>query len=295
MPAESDTEKISFILAHSVGESHSFHKVSRVFMDELRWRFADQPNVQYHPGGDLGGWVSIFEQVKIGTVQMAITWQASEFDRRLDLSVLGYLVDNSEDGTGILHAGGLMSGVCEKILADLDIQLIAILPDGFYGVVVRKGLNRVPTDFPDDGRGFKLRVPPMRIAFGRFAALGFSAAPMPMAELYMALQLGTVDGAAFQDPVSAWDMRDAIQHYVVTRDTFGTAFWIANRRSWHGVSTRERESMTEEAKIATAIACNETEDITNMHLSKLRDYGIDVVELSPHETEQAVALVQKRE
>ncbi|WP_028301389.1 TRAP transporter large permease subunit [Oceanospirillum beijerinckii] len=64
------------------------------------------------------------------------------------------------------------------------------LSTGFGSVAIRKGVGEVPTNFPEDAKGIKMRVPPVPIGIERFKNWGFTAVPMPFAELYTALQLG---------------------------------------------------------------------------------------------------------
>ena len=85
----------SFIFAHAMNVDHVFHAISERYIADL----ADQSGIEieYHPGGDLGDWTSLFEQAMQGVVPMTLTWASSEFDSRLDLIYLGYIVSNWED------------------------------------------------------------------------------------------------------------------------------------------------------------------------------------------------------
>lgn len=47
-----------FTLAHALPTEHIFHPTSEKFMEAL----GEGYEVEYHPGGDLGDWTSLFEQ-----------------------------------------------------------------------------------------------------------------------------------------------------------------------------------------------------------------------------------------
>ena len=81
-----------FIFAHAMNTDHVFHTISERFMAELG--DGSGISIAYHPGGDLGDWVSLFEQCMYGVVPMTLTWASSDFDQRLDLVYLGYIVSN---------------------------------------------------------------------------------------------------------------------------------------------------------------------------------------------------------
>ena len=88
-PANADEK---FILAHAMNTDHVFHAISERFMAELG--DGSGVTIAYHPGGDLGDWTSLFEQSMQGVVPMTLTWASSDFDKRLDLIYLGYIVSN---------------------------------------------------------------------------------------------------------------------------------------------------------------------------------------------------------
>lgn len=284
-----------FILAHAVPEDHFVHKVSVAFIDKLKETSGNQLEVEYHPGGDLGDWVVQFEQVMLGSIPMSITWGASEFDKRLDLWALGYVVDSWDTARITFAPDGPMKPVFDEIFTDLKMKLIAAVPVGFYGMAFRKGESRLPTNFPDDCRGLKLRVPNMPIAVKRFEALGCSPIPMPWAELYTALQLGTVDGRTFGTPHEFWLHRDVLQSVIYTRDSFEIAFWLANLDWWNGLSTDEQRAINEAAQHAVSLAWSLAEQESAEMLKKVEDYGVKVVELTPEQLEQVKTTVYETE
>lgn len=69
MPANA-AEK--FIFAHAMNTDHVFHALSERFIAEVGEDAG--VSIAYHPGGDLGDWVSLFEQSMQGVVPMTLTW-----------------------------------------------------------------------------------------------------------------------------------------------------------------------------------------------------------------------------
>ena len=162
-----------FILANVMDAQNIQNVASRAFIAKLKELDTDI-EVEHHPGGDLGDWVGLFEQVMQGGIQMTQTWNASEFDARLDLATLGYTAGTWEECVETYKPGGAMAAFWNTVFPELNMHLAGILPDGMYGVAVRKGVD-APTMYPADSAGFKLRVPPIKIGITRFEALGFSA------------------------------------------------------------------------------------------------------------------------
>lgn len=283
---ESAHAEDSFILAQAMTTDHIFHASSEKFMAELKNQSSSFA-VEYHPGGDLGDWTSQFEQTMQGVIPMTMTYGASEFDGRLDLTWLGYVVDSWAKAREVYGPNGPMLDVYNKILAENDLVSLGIIPAGFGSITIRKGVGKIPTRFPEDAAGIKMRVVPTPLAVERFKNWGFSAVPMPFAELYTGLQLGTVDGRAFGPAVEIWQMRDVLESYILTRDYFEHAFWLVNKDWWENLPAAEREKIQAAANETLTWAWQEAETIDNSYLEKVRDYGIKIVELNDEELKQA--------
>ncbi|MCT7655182.1 TRAP transporter substrate-binding protein DctP [Oceanimonas sp. NS1] len=116
---------------------------------------------------------------------------------------------------------------------------------------------------------------------------GFSAVPMPFAELYTGLQLGTVDGRAFGPAVEIWQMRDVLESYVLTRDYFEHAFWLVNKSWFEELEEVEQQKLLAAADATLNKIWDEAQSIDNQFLQKVRDSGINVVELTPEELSKA--------
>lgn len=283
-----------FMLVHAYPSDHIFHLTSETFMSQMKKKGSDL-EVDYHPGGDLGDWASIFEQSMEGVVPMSLTFAASEFDPRLDLSWLGYVVDNWDDARKVYGPGGKMAGVYNEIMADLDLVVLGTIPTGFGSVAIRNDVDKVPVNFPEDAKGIKMRVPPVPIGIERFKNWGFTAVPMPFSELYTALQLGTVDGRAFGPSVEIWQMRDVLSAYILTRDYFEHAFWVVNKSWLEDLPADEREKLLAAADATLNQIWDKAQAVDEGFLKQVRDAGIQVVELKPEQLAKAKQLLYTNE
>ncbi|WP_172327182.1 TRAP transporter substrate-binding protein DctP [Mangrovicoccus sp. HB161399] len=281
----------SFILAHAMNSEHVFHVLSENFIADLGGDF----DVAYHPAGDLGDWTSIFEQTMQGVVPMSITWAASEFDPRLDLTWLGYVASDWESARAVYGPGSEMLRIYNDILSDLDLVAIGIVPADFGSIVIRKGVDARPTNFPEDGRGVKIRVPGVAIGVDRFANFGFSAVPIPLAEVYTALQLGTVDARAFSTAVESYNMRDVLDATILTNDYFDAAFWLVNKDWWEGLDAADRDELQAAADKEIGAAWGEAEAKSDEYLAKLEAEGVEVIRLDDAQMAKAKAIVYENE
>lgn len=282
-----------FILAHAMPSDHIFHAMSERFIDELEEH--DELRIDYHPSGALGDWTSLFEQSMQGVVPMSLTWGASEFDQRLDLSWLGYVVSNWEDAREVYGPNGEMLEIYNEIFHDLDLHAIGIIPTDFGSLVIREGVGEVPVNFPEDGNNIKVRVPPVPIAIDRFRNLGFASVPIPLSEVYTALQLGTVDARAFSTAVETYQQRDVLETNILTNDYFETAFWLVNKDWWESLSEENRGIMQSAADDTVLWSWDKAQSLSEEFLEKARESGVNIVELSDEQIAAAAEIVYATE
>ena len=290
MPA---TAAEKFIFAHAMNTDHVFHAISERFIAEM----GDDSGVSiaYHPGGDLGDWVSLFEQSMQGVVPMTLTWASSDFDKRLDLIYLGYIVSNWGEAQNLYGPGAGMLDVYNDMLGDLGLHAVGIIPTDFGSVVIRKGVGEIPLNFPGDPDGMKIRVPGLSIAVDRFNNLGFAAVPIPLAEVHTALQLGTVDARSFSTAVETYTLRDVLEANILINDYFEVAFWLVNEAWWDGLPDDVRNALQAAADSTVAWSWDEAERKSDEFLQKARDAGINVVELSAEQMSAAKQIVYEKE
>ena len=282
------------MLGHAYPADHIFHLTSTTFMDELKKTGADI-EVDYHPGGSLGDWASIFEQSMEGVVPMTMSFGASEYDARLDLSWLSYVVEDWKEAREVYGPNGKMTGVYNEILDDLDLTVLGIIPTGFGSIAMRKGVTDVPTTFPADGKGIKMRTPAIPIGIERYKSFGFTPVPMPFSELYTALQLGTIDARGTAPSVEIWQMRDVIESYILTRDYFEHAFWVVNKSWLEDLPADERKKLIAASDATMAKIWDEAQAIDEGFLDKVRGAGINVVELPAADMEKAKEILYSKE
>lgn len=294
LPSVQTAQAEELMLGHAYPADHIFHMTSTTFMDELKKTGADI-EVDYHPGGALGDWASIFEQSMEGVVPMTMSFGASEYDPRLDLSWLSYVVDDWAQAREVYGPNGKMTDVYNEILNDLDLVVLGIIPTGFGSIAMRKGVEETPTNFPADGKGIKMRVPAIPIGIERYKSFGFTPVPMPFSELYTALQLGTIDARGTAPSVEIWQMRDVIESYILTKDYFEHAFWVVNKSWLEDLPAAERAKLVAAADATMAKVWDEAQAIDEGFLDKVRGSGVKVVELSPEQMAKAKEILYANE
>ncbi|MDF2096126.1 TRAP transporter substrate-binding protein DctP [Aquibaculum arenosum] len=272
------------ILAHIMDSEHIWHGASERFMQRMDELSGGDFQVAYHPGGDLGDWTSIIEQVAQGSVQMTLAWNYGELDPRWDISNLAFIAEDWEQGEAVFGPGSTMEGVYQDIMNDLNMVLLGIIPTDFTGFVVRNGIEP-PLNYPEDAQGFKMRVPAQPLSIESYGALGFSVVPMAFSEVHTALQTGAIDGRAVSPPSEVLMFKDVIDTYVYTRHNFEHTFWLANKQWFDSLETEQQEWIRTAATEAVEWTWENAEAQSPRWFEEMREAGIEVIELTPEQQE----------
>jgi len=261
----------------------------RHFVPELEQALKKaQPNdivLQHYPGGQLAQDKDMpvgipTGQVKFGWVTVN-GWSGTVPDTRimdaptgLTMSQLDEIMDRPQ---------GLLS-VLQQKFEQKNSMLLGVADLG-PPAVVSKSPIRSPADF----KGKKVRV----FSEGQAEAIrafGGSPVTIPFADVYSAMQYGTVDAVilGFQG-VSSQRMYEISKHVLVPASFLGTTMmgWAANKQWVEGLPDKDRKALIQAVDVAShanrKAVVAEIDELTRAY----RERGMEVIFLSPDQPEYA--------
>jgi len=226
--------------------------------------------VQIYGNSRLGAEKEFYDGVRNGTIEMGIPGMIMQADiPKMGIPELPFIFKDLD------HAHEVLKGpLGEELTADLEkehgVKALAWSANGMRMFSSNKPLRRM-----EDFRGFRLRMPniPNYIAFGK--ALGANVTPMPISEVFTALEQGVVDGQ--DNPIatlraSGWY---EVQSYVLeSNHMFSPNLYIINSGFWNRLSPREQEVIAEAAKESAAYEWELLKKSIEEDKKFLKDQGI---------------------
>jgi tripartite ATP-independent transporter DctP family solute receptor len=176
--------------AHVYETSEPYHTEALWAAEEIKKRTNGKYEIQVFPASQLGNEPQINEALGLGTVDIIYTGAAfvGGVHKPLSISNCPYIFRNFDHwkayrGSGLFRE---LAGDYEKKTGN---RIVALTYYGERHLTCNKEVNG-----PDDLKGMKLRVPqaPLYVLFARI--YGANPTPIAFAEVYLALQQGTVDG-----------------------------------------------------------------------------------------------------
>lgn len=169
--------------------------------------------ITIHPAGELMPAFEVFDATRTGVIQAAAAWPTywTTKNTAFDLFCsLGFMMTPMDWITWLYQGGGLELG--QELYARFNIKFF---PMAITGPESGFRTNK-PVKTLDDFKGLKLRSGVLQNIWV-LEQVGANPVRIPGGEIYMALRLGTIDGAEFGVPSTDWNMKfHEITKYQVT-------------------------------------------------------------------------------
>ena len=230
--------------AHVYETSEPFHKYSVWAAEEIKKRTNGKYDIQVFPASSLGKEADINQGLTLGTVDIVLTG-ASFAGRSYQPLAITYFPFIFRDAEHQLQYA--KSDVFKELAKGYDDKTgNHITALNYYGARHVTSSAAKPVSKPEDMKGLKIRVPdaPAYLAFPK--SLGANATPIAFAEVYLALQSGTVDAQENPLPtIEAKKFYEVQKNISLTGHIVDSLLTITSGQLWAKLSADEKKIFTE--------------------------------------------------
>ena len=246
LPARA-ADPVKLKLAHSGQEAETQHRAAVEFARLVKERTQGSVLVTVYAASALGNDNSAIAGMRGGTIDMVLSGNPyySGIVPRLNVLDLPYLFDSAD------HAYKVLDGAVGQALLDEmgahGMKGLSFLEVGFRNLSNARRAVRTP----DDVKGLKLRTTPNPAHLQAFRLLGANPMPMPVAEVYPALESRAIDGQ--ENSVSI--IRNAKfyevqKHLSITRHAYTAEPLVMNKKRFDGLAPAQQQALVEAARLA---------------------------------------------
>lgn len=272
-PALAQTMKLR--LAHSGAESETQHLAALEFAKQVKARTNGAIEVQVYGSSTLGNDNTAIASVRGGTIDLTTsgTPYYTGMVGRMNVLDLPYMFASTEQAYKVLD-GPIGRGLLDE-LETHGMKGLAYWEVGFRSLTNSKH----PVRTPDDIKGLKIRTTPNPAHIKAFQLMGAAPTPMPLAEVFGALESKAVDGQ--ENPVNIVRNNKfyEVQKYMsLTRHAYTAMPVVMNKKKFDSLKPEQQKALIEAAQAAGSyqrdlIKKNEAADI-----AFLRANGMQVEE-----------------
>lgn len=273
-------EVIKLNLGHVFAQSSTQNKAAEFFAKTIKEKTNGQVQVAVFSDAQLGGDRELGEGLQRGTIDMAMVnaGPVAGFNEKLFLVYLPYVFNSFEMVDKLIFDGGWVGEKMKEYTKEIGIITLDFVDNSFRGFTN----NKKPINNLADMKNMKVRVSENAVMIETFKAFGTLPTPMSVAELYTALQQGTVDAQDNGLNFTETHKYNEVQKYFTeTNHMYSPALISINKDKWAALSP--------ELQKAVQKAANETSkyhrDINRKDIAdsrkRMQDMGMIINELSP--------------
>jgi TRAP-type transport system periplasmic protein len=250
------------------------------FADLVQQKSGGRMAVKAFGGAALGGDVQVQSAVQGGTIDMTIVIPSLLTGMVKDFMLLDlpFLFNDYAEADAVLD-GPVGRKMLEKLPAHGLVGL------GYWDHGFRIVTNsRRPITRVEDFAGLKIRVPQSNISIETFNALGSNAVPLPIPELYTALESKAVDGQ--ENPYAAVEALkfNEVQPFAsATRHAYNPLVVLFSKKTMDRLSAAERKIVQDASNEAGAYERKVSREANDKSAGSLAAKGVKVNNIAPQE------------
>lgn len=255
--------------------SDTQHTAAKKFNDLLKEKTKGEIKLSLFPDSTLGNAQTMISAVRGGTIDLEMSGSPnfSGLEPKLNVIDIPFIFKDRE------HAYAVLDGeIGQGLLKSLDAQGLKGL--AFWEVGFRSFTNsKHPVNGPDDIKGLKVRTNQNPMYIQAFSLLGANPVPMPLSELYTALETKAVD--AQEHPVGIfWSAKlyEVQKHLSLTNHGYTPLIVVMNKAKFDGLSPELQQAIVEAAQEAGKYQRQLNLENEKGILEKLQKAGIQIVE-----------------
>ncbi len=251
-----------------------FAVTAEEFARRANERLGDRAKVIVFGSSQLGGDEVMLQKLKLGTIDLVLpSTIMSSIVEAFGLFEMPYLVSDREHMRRVEEA--VFWPALHPPAIERGYEVLAIWENGFRHVT-----NNVrPITTPGDLRGIKLRTPRGIWRVKMFQALGANPTPMPLSEVFVALQTGGMDGQ--ENPLAqifAAKLHEVQSYLSLTRHVYTPAYVTVGTGRWRRLPEDVRTILRDTARETQDFVYATAERMDRDLLQELRDAGIVINE-----------------
>ncbi|MEI6483221.1 MAG: sialic acid TRAP transporter substrate-binding protein SiaP [Betaproteobacteria bacterium] len=275
--------------AHVYESSEPFHTESVWAAEEIKKRSNGKFDIQVFPASSLGKETDINQGLTLGSVDIIISGP-SFAARTLPRFGIAYYPFIFRDGDHLLaySKSALFQEIANEFRAKTGIQVTAYT---YYGA--RQTSAQKPFKECADVKGLKIRVPDAPAYTATWQACGANPTPIAFAEVYLALQNGTVD--AQENPLTTIEAKkffEVQKSIMLTSHIVDGVITMVAPHVWNTLSPAEQKMFTEVMQEAAARASTKIKKREAELMDIFKKKGLNLVEVNRKSFQDTVLKVK---
>lgn len=259
------------------GNDHPVTHSINYFKENIEKESKGKIKVKHFPNNQLGPESVVIDQVKRGTIQMAVTGSQIKKDEvNIGLTDAPYLISTWDQARKAYNKEGIeiLSGNYE---ANTGVKIAGYMVNGFRVISANKEISSL-----DQLKGLKIRIPDNEIHVHLFETLGTNNVMMPLTEVYNALETKMIDGQENPYATILTSGFYEVQNYIFeSRHMFAAAPFLINKKFYDKLPKDLQNLVDIWTQKTIEYNWNLSEKNDEDSKKALKDKGVKIYEMTP--------------
>ena len=268
--------KFNLKMGHAVNTTDGQHAAATKLAELVKQRTNGDVEITVFPANQLGNDAAMINGTRGGTIDI-VSSGASNFNGIVPNTAameLPFVFRSAQHAYAVLD-GEVGSGVLNELSAH-GLKGLAYWENGWRAFTN----NKRPVNKPDDLKGLKIRSTPNPYHIQAFKLLGMNPSPMPISELYTALETGTFD--AQEHPINVtWSSKfyEVQKHLTVSNHVYSPLVVAMNKAKFDSLPANYQKIVVDAAREAATYQRNLNAQNAGKVISELKKSGMQVIEV----------------
>jgi tripartite ATP-independent transporter DctP family solute receptor len=259
--------------SHTDQQQGARQAAANLFAEKVAQYTNNRYKVQVYCCSQLGNDPKNIEQLALGGIDFTVSGTGSYAPHldTLNLTALPFLVESYAQGWKLYDESKWLQAQFAKA-PQKGFRFLATWEAGFRCMTTRD-----PLTTPADAKGKKLRTFPNEMMRWTLEAIGFSVQIMPLPEVYLAIQQGTVSGQENPiDTIYSNKFYEVAPYVTLTQHVYSPIPLTISEKTWQKLSAADREAITKAAKEAGEFSRKEIRDNDEKQLKEMESKGAKI-------------------
>lgn len=267
--------KFNFKMGHAVNTTDGQHAAAVKLAELVKQRTNGDVEITIFPANQLGNDGAMINGVRGGTIDI-VSSGASNYNGIVPNTAameLPFVFRNAQHAYNVLD-GAVGTGVLNEF-AGSGMKGLAYWENGWRAFTN----NKRPITKPEDVKGLKIRSTGNPYHIQAFKLLGMNPSPMPIAELYTALETGTFD--AQEHPINVtWSSKfyEVQKYLTVSNHIYSPLIVVMNKEKFDGLPANYQKIVLDSAREAATYQRALNAQNAGKVVADLKKNGMQVVE-----------------
>jgi tripartite ATP-independent transporter DctP family solute receptor len=259
--------------SHTDQQAGARQAAAQLFAKKVEELTQGRYRVQVFCCSQLGNDPKNIEQLTLGGIDFTVSSTGSYAPHvgTLNLTMLPYLVDNYQQGWKLYDESRWLQQQFDKAPAK-GFRFLSTWEAGFRSMTTKEPLNG-----PADAKGKKLRTFPNEMMRWTLEAMGFNVQIMPLPEVYLAIQQGTVSGQENPvDTIYSNKFYEVAPNVTLTNHVYSPIPLAVSEKTWQKFSPADQKAVMEAARVAASFSRDFIKNNDDNQLKEMTSKGARV-------------------